>query len=135
LQVLACQASEGGIVRIGELAARSEVSVRALRYYEEQDLLHSARNSGGQRQYPDAAVERVKLIQQFYAAGLTSKTVREMLPCMNSGEVTPALLRVLAVERDRIDQRIEDLVSARHRLDDLIASAEEPNPDCTHVRS
>lgn len=49
-------------MRIGQLARRSGVSVRALRYYEEQRLLESARTSGGQRDYPDEALERVQLI-------------------------------------------------------------------------
>ncbi|MFD8867101.1 MerR family DNA-binding transcriptional regulator [Streptomyces sp. NPDC059590] len=44
--------------RIGEVAAKAGVSVRALRYYEQQDLLHSSRNPGGQRRYPDGAVDR-----------------------------------------------------------------------------
>jgi MerR family transcriptional regulator, redox-sensitive transcriptional activator SoxR len=36
----------------------------------------------------------VRLIQRFYAAGLPSRVIREMLPCMDSGDVTPQLLRV-----------------------------------------
>lgn len=63
-------------MRIGDLAARSGVSVRSLRYYEEQDLLHSSRSSSGQRHYDEAAVQRVGLIQMFFAAGLSSKTIQ-----------------------------------------------------------
>ncbi|MFB4300819.1 MerR family transcriptional regulator [Actinomadura sp. NTSP31] len=120
-------------MRIGEVAAQAGVSVRALRYYEEQDLLHPARNSGGQRLYPPAAVERVRLIQQFYAAGLPSRVIREMLPCMDSGDVTTALLNRLASERDRIDRQARELLDVRDRLDALIATAEGPGPGCTRV--
>jgi len=49
---------EEALMRIGELAARAGVSVRALRYYEEQNLLASVRSPSGQRQYPDSAVDR-----------------------------------------------------------------------------
>jgi DNA-binding transcriptional MerR regulator len=59
-------------MRIGELAARTGVSVRALRYYEEQELLAPERSTTGQRHYPDDAVDRVELIQQLYAAGLST---------------------------------------------------------------
>jgi len=38
-------------VRIGELAERTGVSVRSLRYYETKGLLGSERTSGGQREY------------------------------------------------------------------------------------
>ncbi|GAA2267529.1 hypothetical protein GCM10010145_47520 [Streptomyces ruber] len=73
-------------MRIGEVAEKAGVSVRALRYYEEQDLLRADRSPGGQRHYPDTAVARVRLIQQLYAAGLPSKVVRQVLPCVDSGE-------------------------------------------------
>jgi hypothetical protein len=67
-------------MRIGELAALTGVSVRALRYYEEQELLAAERGPGGRRRYPDDAVDRVRLIQRLYAAGLSSRTIRELLP-------------------------------------------------------
>lgn len=110
-------------MRIGELATRTRVSVRALRYYEEHDLLDSERSPSGQRHYPDSAVDRVQLIQQLYAAGLPSKSIRDLLPCVVDGEATPELLDRLSVERDRIDRRIGDMVSARDRLDTVIGAA------------
>lgn len=110
-------------MRIGELATRTGVSVRALRYYEEQALLTSERSPSGQRHYSDSAVDRVQLIQQLYAAGLASKSIRELLPCVVNGHATPELLERLAVERDHIDGQIGDLVSARNRLDTVITNA------------
>ena len=110
-------------MRIGELAARAGVSVRALRYYEEQGLLASERSPSGQRHYPDSALGRVQLIQQLYAAGLPSRSIVEMLPCVVTGEVTPELLDRLSVERDRIDRQIGDLVKTRDRLDAIITTA------------
>ncbi|AZM50651.1 MerR family transcriptional regulator [Streptomyces sp. WAC 06738] len=110
-------------MRIGEVAAQAGVSVRALRYYEQQDLLHSSRNPGGQRRYPHGAVERVRLIQQLYAMGLPSRTIREVLPFADSGEVSPELLELLAGERDRLDRRMTELRDARRRLHDCITGA------------
>lgn len=55
------------MMRIGELATRTHVSVRALRYYEEHALLTAERTPSGQRHYPESAVARVHLIQQLYA--------------------------------------------------------------------
>ncbi|MFI1731846.1 hypothetical protein ACH40E_22055 [Streptomyces acidicola] len=52
---------------------------------------------------------------------------------MDSGKVTRALLDRLAAERDRIDQRITDLLTVRDRPDDVIAIARKPGPGCTHV--
>ncbi|MFD7133333.1 MerR family transcriptional regulator [Streptomyces sp. NPDC059894] len=110
-------------MRIGELAGRTGVSVRALRYYEDHDLLAADRSPSGQRHYPDSAVDRVRLIQQLYAAGLSSKAIVELLPCVVDGEATPELLDRLSAERDRIDRQIGDLVSTRERLDTVITAA------------
>ncbi|MFC7331020.1 MerR family transcriptional regulator [Marinactinospora rubrisoli] len=119
-------------MRIGEVAAKAGVSVRALRYYEQQDLLHSTRNPGGQRQYPADAVERVRLIQRLYSEGLPSRTIREILPFADSGKVSPELLELLGVERDRMDRQIADLWEARNRLDDCITEAREQDRHLRH---
>jgi hypothetical protein len=59
----------------------------------------------------------------LYGAGLPSRSILELLPCVVDGEATPELLDRLAVERDRIDRQIGDLVSTRDRLDSVITSA------------
>ena len=110
-------------MRIGELAAKTGVSVRALRYYEERDLLVSERSPSGQRQYPAAAVGRVELIQQLYAAGLSSRTILGILPCVVTGEVTPELLDRLTAERDRIEERVHEMTATRERLDAIIVTS------------
>ncbi|MDA2808205.1 MerR family transcriptional regulator [Nocardiopsis suaedae] len=110
-------------MRIGELAAETGVSVRALRYYEEKGLLSSERSAGGQRHYPRDAVEWVRLIQRLYAAGLSSRTIVELMPCVVDGRATPGLLERLATERDRIDERIADLADTRNRLESVITGA------------
>jgi DNA-binding transcriptional MerR regulator len=110
-------------VRIGELATRSGVSVRALRYYEENDLLSADRTAGGQRQYQESAVDRVRWIQMLYAAGLSSKTIVKLMPCFENDEVHDGVLELLHTERTRIDRQVHDLVDTRDRLDQAIASA------------
>jgi len=120
-------------VRIGQVAEKAGVSVRALRYYEELNLLSAERSPGGQRHYSETAVGRVQLIQQLYAAGLPSRMVREVLPCVDTGEAPPALLDQLVAERLRIDQRITDLLAVRNRLDDVIAITRDPEADCSHM--
>jgi DNA-binding transcriptional MerR regulator len=55
-------------MRIGDLAAKAGVSVRSLRYYEEQGLLAATRTASGQRTYDAEAVDRVRLVQELEAA-------------------------------------------------------------------
>lgn len=117
-------------MRIGEVATRAGVSVRALRYYEEQHLLTSTRSPSGQRLYAGGAVERVRLIQQLYGAGLASKAIVELLPCVHTGIATPAMLARLSAERDRIDLQVRDLATTRDRLDTVIAAATGSAEEC-----
>ncbi|MEU0031005.1 MerR family transcriptional regulator [Streptomyces sp. NPDC006335] len=111
-------------MRIGELSARAGVSVRALRYYEEQGLLTSTRSASGQRHYTEYAVERVVFLQRMYAAGLSSRTIVELLPCVDSPseETSDAALRRMAEERDRLSEHIADLIRTRDALDGLMAT-------------
>ncbi|MFC8525739.1 MerR family transcriptional regulator [Nocardia sp. NPDC057227] len=109
------------MLRIGELAERAGVSVRALRYYEEQGLLDAERTAAGQRRYPAAAVEKVRFFQLLYAAGLSSRNIAELLPCIDSGHTDTAQRAMLHAQRDRIRDRIEELSGVLGRLDEIIA--------------
>ena len=108
-------------MRIGELAARTGVSVRALRYYEEQRLLSPERSPGGQRTYPESAVDQVLMIQHLFTAGLPSRSIEPLMPYVRSREVAPELVERLTAERERIDGRIGALVRTRDKLDSIIA--------------
>lgn len=112
-------------MRIGEVATRAGVSARALRYYEEQQLLQAERSDSGQRHYTPDAVERVRLIRQLFAAGLNSRAIVELLPCVHTGVATAAMLDRLRAERDRIDRQIAELAHARDRLGGVIEVAEQ----------
>lgn len=107
-------------MRIGEVAKGAGVSVRALRYYEEQGLLVADRSPSGQRHYPGSAVERVKFIQNLYAAGLGSRAVLRILPCMEHGVLTDDMHEGLLAERDRVQAQLEELTATRDKLDDVI---------------
>ncbi|WP_144761077.1 MerR family transcriptional regulator [Curtobacterium sp. 9128] len=123
-------------MRIGDLAAAAGVSVRSLRYYEEQGLLTATRTASGQRTYGDQAVERVRLVQQLYAAGLASRSIARLLPCVDAGVATDESAALLARERDRISTQIAELEAARDRLDEVIQISEHPTAEhCPALRS
>jgi DNA-binding transcriptional MerR regulator len=122
-------------MRIGDVAHRAGVSTRALRYYEEQGLLTSERTSTGQRTYAESAVERVRLIQQFFTAGLPSRTILQLLPCVDSGQASAEAFEMLETERSRITAAMADLAAARDALDRMIDIAHHPTPEhCPALR-
>ncbi|BCJ76033.1 transcriptional regulator [Catellatospora sp. IY07-71] len=105
-------------MRIGDLAAATGASARSLRYYEEQGLLASERSGGGQRHYPDGAVERVRLIQSLLAAGLSSGTIHDVLPCITERAIrTPWLAERLRTELHRVEEQL----AALHRTRDILS--------------
>lgn len=117
-------------MRIGELAERTGVSVRSLRYYETKGLLASRRTGGGHREYGEHAVDRVIRIQELFAAGLSSDRIRDLLPCLRDHDggpaatATPYLASSLRAERSRIDEVMRDLQRTRDTLDEVIAAAD-----------
>ncbi len=101
------------------------MSVRALRYYEEQGLLTPVRRSpGGQREYAEGAVDRVRAFQQLYAAGLSSRRIAELIPCMDADTTTDHQRAVLDAERVRIREQIDGLTATLARLDGIIEAAD-----------
>jgi DNA-binding transcriptional MerR regulator len=115
-------------MRIGQLARRTGISQRALRYYEAQGLLAPTRQASGYRVYGDEDVARVRRIRTLLAAGLTTAQIRDVLPCLVEVEGLlapdcPELVDGLVRERDQIDRAIAELEATRSNLD-LIIGAE-----------
>jgi|SRR5690606_15133278 DNA-binding transcriptional MerR regulator len=73
-------------MKIGELARRSGLSARMLRYYEAEGLLRPARTASGYRDYGEAELRAARHIRLLSASGLKVATIRQLLPCMREGE-------------------------------------------------
>src|SRR6476469_3773652 len=64
---------------IGEVAKRSGVATSALRFYEEQGLIHSQRTDSGHRRYPRAVIRRIAFIVFAQKLGLSLDEIGEEL--------------------------------------------------------
>ncbi|MFI0373636.1 MerR family transcriptional regulator [Actinomadura sp. 1N219] len=114
-------------MRIGELARRTGVSERSLRYYEEQGLLRPERRPSGYRIYGDADVAAVRRIRILLAAGLSTTQISQVLPCIvdDDGLLIPScpeLVDELVKHRDRIGAAIDELAATQANLETLIAN-------------
>lgn len=107
-------------MRIGELSARTGVSTRLLRYYEEQRLLTAARTAGGYRDYDADALTVVAQIRALLDAGLSTAVIRDILPCAHGQapdlEPHPDMIAVLRREVGRVEAKIECLAETRDLL-------------------
>lgn len=67
-------------LHIGEVAERVGLSLRTVRYYEEQGLFAPAgRTDGGFRLYGEAEIERLLLIKQMKPLGFTVSQMCDLL--------------------------------------------------------
>ncbi len=68
------------MLRIGEVAERTDLSLRSVRFYEESGLLTpEARSGGGFRLYTETQVERLMLIKRMKPLGFKVDQMRELL--------------------------------------------------------
>jgi MerR family transcriptional regulator, copper efflux regulator len=121
-------------MRIGELAAASGLTTKTIRFYEQVGLLAPPpRTPAGYRDYPEAALPRLRFIRTAQAAGLTLAEIAGILAIRDSGEspcthVTALIHTHLA----DIRQRIRELRAAQAELETLAHRAAALDPaDCT----
>jgi DNA-binding transcriptional MerR regulator len=105
---------------IGELSRRTGASPRALRYYEEQELLEAARGANGYRRYDEDAVVTVRQIRSLLQAGLTTEVIRAVLPCVRGErpeiDMCVDLRALMGRELAALDEQIDDLRRTREVL-------------------
>ena len=104
-------------MKIGDLAARTGVAPRLLRYYEQVGILHPFRSSNGYRTYGEPAVDRVLQIRELLEAGLTTEMIREVLPCLDAGTERPDPRHCPTVQD--LDGLRRQLASIERRIDVL----------------
>ncbi|HYH29799.1 MAG TPA: MerR family transcriptional regulator [Pseudonocardia sp.] len=128
-------------MRIGQLAERTGASRRLLRYYEEQGLISSGRRPNGYRDFAEACVDRVLQIRGLLEAGLPTRVITQLLPCLEAGVVhvrdaTPETIATLEAELDRMTARISCLTRNRDAVAGYLdavrrARGSAPEPSAT----
>lgn len=121
-------------MRISEVTDRTGIPARLLRYYEEQKLLVPARNASGYRDYSSQDVEVARRIRQLLDAGLSTATIRTVLPCLTerAGRLAPICdetVNDLKREQARIQTSIETLAASRDAISSVIAAGRDEGSD------
>ncbi|MDA5140179.1 MULTISPECIES: MerR family transcriptional regulator [Streptomyces] len=117
----------GGHMQIGEVASRTELSLRTIRHYEETGLVvPSARSQGGFRLYTEADVARLMVVRRMKPLGFTLDEMRALLEATDRLDLGDELS---ADEREQLLERVRGFErAARQRVADLrtrLARAEE----------
>jgi DNA-binding transcriptional MerR regulator len=104
--------TQDALVHIGEVADRTGLSHRTIRYYEEMGLVEpAARTEGGFRLYDETGIARLLLVKPMKPLGFSIEQVRDLLHALD-----------ILVDEAGTE---EDLVAARALVDQMHASARQ----------
>lgn len=87
--------------RIGEVGRLTQLSLRTIRYYEEEGLISSQRSEGGQRWYTDQDIVYLKRIIELKGLGFSLAEIRRIIE--------------LKAEDESGDKRRDELLSQYRR--------------------
>jgi len=115
------------VMLIGDIAARTGLSVSAIRFYEAKGLITPIRSPGGQRRFRRADIRRLSFIRIAQQLGLSIESIAGELAKLPSGRTPTAAdwTRISRSIRASLDARIATLQQVRSRLD-------EPGADRAH---
>ncbi|MEU9702159.1 MerR family transcriptional regulator [Streptomyces sp. NPDC047981] len=120
----------GEPMQIGEVAARTELSLRTIRQYEDSGLVvPSASSQGGFPLYTDADVDRLMVIRRMKPLGFTIDETRDLMtavdrltdPTLTEAERATLLARIRRYER-AATERVAELRAQLARAEEFAGS-------------
>lgn len=113
---------ERGLLHIGAVAERTELSLRTLRHYDEIGLVHpSERSEGGFRLYSAQDVERILLIRRMKPLDFSLEQMRELLDITHDVARPDPPLEA----REKLRELEELALERRRALERKVAMADE----------
>ncbi|MCW5749731.1 MAG: Cu(I)-responsive transcriptional regulator [Alphaproteobacteria bacterium] len=120
-------------MNIGEVAARSGVPAKTIRYYEEIGLIPPAdRGSNNYRDYGTREVETLRFVQRARSLGFGVKEVAGLLELYRDRRRTSREVKRLAKQHiAEIERKIVELEAMRATLAELVERCHgDHRPDC-----
>lgn len=101
---------------IGDLAARTGLSVSAIRFYETRGLVCPSRNAGGQRRFEGADIRRLSFVMIAQQMGFTIEQIGDVLSSLPQGR-TPTKSDWTKISR-QFRKTLEDRIAMMERMRD-----------------
>lgn len=118
-------------LKIGEVAARSGLSVKTVRYYEELGLLAPSvrRAKSGYRLFESSVFNRLAFIKRSQSLGLSLNEIAEILAVHDGGELPCGTAKQLLEQKlEEISQQINALKILQSELRGILSGwQEEPS--------
>lgn len=119
-------------MNIGEIADRSGLPPKTIRYYEEIGLIHPQRRENGYRSFREADLHKLAFLGRARALGFSIEDCRTLLGLYEDERRESAQVKALAEEHlAAIDAKIAQLEAMRGTLSHLVeACSGDDRPDC-----
>ena len=120
-------------MKISDVADRSGLPPKTIRYYEDIGLVRPASRQGnGYRDYDDRDVQVLRFLKRARGLGFSVSDCRNLLSLYEDRERASADVKALAQHRvDEIDRKIAELHTMRDALTHLIERCHgDDRPDC-----
>jgi DNA-binding transcriptional MerR regulator len=113
-------------MRIGEVATRTELSLRSLRHWEEVGLLKpSGRSDGGFRLYTEDDVDKILVIRRMKPLGFSLEEMKAVLVDIEILREPSAVASDLAAARERLAAVRAEAGVRREKLERQLGMADE----------
>lgn len=124
-------------MNIGDVAQRSGLPAKTIRYYEEIGLIKPLRDANGYRAFRDSDLHKLAFLGRARALGFRIEDCRVLLQLYEDDSRTSAEVKRIAQDHlAQIEQKIADLSEMRATLSDLVRScAGDDRPDCPILES
>ena len=122
--MVAVLAPSPSALKIGEVARRSGLPIKTIRFYSEEGLIHPlGRSEGGYRLFSEAVFAELTLIRTLKAMDIPLQDVTRILESRRSGLCTCASLQAtISSKAGEIEQKIAGLRHLHQELTTLLSS-------------
>lgn len=120
-------------MNISEIAQKTGLTAKSIRYYEEIGLIPPpTRTKTGYREFSEQDGHRLRFIQRARGLGFPVEECRRLLSLYDDRDRASADVKKLALSRvDEIDRKIAELQDMRRLLSDLAEQCQgDDRPDC-----
>lgn len=119
-------------MNIGQVAKRTGLPAKTIRYYEEIGLVNPDRTQSGYRDFSEAAVHKLDFIGQARGLGFGIQECRELIALWEDGNRAAKDVRNIAQGHlEEISAKIDLLQAMRATLQSLVTScAGDDRPEC-----
>ncbi|MGR3713989.1 MAG: Cu(I)-responsive transcriptional regulator [Shimia sp.] len=119
-------------MNIGDVAERSGLPAKTIRYYEDIGFITPARSANGYRQFSEKDLHKLTFVGRARSLGFTIEDCRTLLAQYEDrGRASADVKRVAQQNLASIDAKIADLRDMRATLAHLVnCCAGDDRPDC-----